>query len=73
MQEDPFFFLLMVLAYSISKHILYNGIKEFFDGIALFNLLLFLCTILPIRYPKWWIFYAGRTSDGYSIIKALKG
>ncbi|ASK61012.1 hypothetical protein CFK37_01685 [Virgibacillus phasianinus] len=49
---------------SISNH--------FVVGIAIWNSWMFLCTIIPIRYPAWWKPYNGRTSDGYRILESIK-
>jgi hypothetical protein len=47
--------------------------QEYMKGIAIFNLINFIMTIIPIKYPKWWGIYSGRPSDGYRIVTALRG
>jgi len=32
----------------------------------------FLFTILPLRYPRWFLAYGGRTSDGWRILQLLR-
>jgi len=64
--------LLTILTFYISDYTTYELAKEFFNGIAILNLLLFFCTIIPIRYPNWWKPYGGKLSDGYLFLRALR-
>ncbi len=32
----------------------------------------FICTVIPIIYPKWWSGYGGYPSDGYNILRVIK-
>ena len=32
----------------------------------------FLFTILPLRYPRWFLAYGGKTSDGWRILEILR-
>ncbi|MGE7931511.1 hypothetical protein [Viridibacillus arvi] len=46
--------------------------KNFFKGMTIINFVLFISTIIPIRYPNWIKPYAGLSSDGYQILKLFK-
>jgi hypothetical protein len=39
---------------------------------AAFEILSFIATALPIRYPRWWYGYAGHTSDMWKVIHLLR-
>ncbi|SEQ90906.1 Peptidase family M50 [Virgibacillus subterraneus] len=64
--------LLSILFYIISIYTTQPEIGKFAAGISLFNMLNFLLTIIPIKYPKWWGPYKGFPSDGYRIYMAVK-
>ncbi|ANU25810.1 hypothetical protein [Planococcus versutus] len=66
--------LLCIAAYLVSADLTHYGTKNFLNGIIYFNLILFIFTSIPITYPNWWKPkpYAGRPSDGYQILTALK-
>ncbi|MCF6410104.1 hypothetical protein L1611_10265 [Alkalihalobacillus sp. EGI L200015] len=49
-----------------------NSIKNLMTGVGVFNIYLFLLTILPIRYPEWWKPYSNMPSDGYRILQEVK-
>jgi len=65
--------LLFVASYLVMAEVTHYEIKNFLNGIAYFNLFMFICTSIPIRYPSWYKPYAGLPSDGYKIITLLKG
>lgn len=39
---------------------------------AISNLIQFIWTIIPIKYPKWMGGYSGMPSDGYKLVKLLR-
>lgn len=39
---------------------------------AHYNLLQFIVTAIPVKYPSWWGAYGGTTSDGYKALAILK-
>jgi len=65
-------FLLIIAAYLLGTSLLHDGIRNFLNGIFFANLSLFLFTSFPMIYPNWLKPYAGRPSDGYQILTALK-
>ncbi len=64
--------LLSILFYLISIYITQPEIGMFVEGVSLYNMLTFLLTIIPIKYPKWSGPYKGFPSDGYRIYMAVK-
>lgn len=65
--------LVFVASYLVKADVTHYEIKNFLNGIAYCNLFIFICTSIPIRYPKWLKPYAGLPSDGYQIYTLLKG
>ncbi|WP_017185871.1 hypothetical protein [Alkalibacillus haloalkaliphilus] len=66
----PLMSLLLALAFGgISTLTASNTLTAFLIGIMLYNLIQFLITIIPIRYPKW---ISGYDSDGSKILRLLK-
>ncbi|SFC40587.1 M50 family metallopeptidase [Clostridium uliginosum] len=57
----------------ISGIINYNLLKKLISFSAYYHILQFICTALPIIYPKWWLGYGGYPSDGYNIMSNIKG
>lgn len=67
-------FILATLTIILSFTQLIDGsMKSFIMGTGIYNLILFILTIIPIRYPDWLKPYAGLPSDGLRIINAMKG
>lgn len=57
----------------ISGEIDDNNLKKLISFSAYYHIWQFICTAIPIIYPKWWAGYGGYPSDGYNIISAIKG
>ena len=47
-------------------------LKKLISFSAYYHIWQFICTAIPIIYPKWWFGYGGYPSDGYYIISAIK-
>lgn len=47
-------------------------LKKILSWSAYYHIWQFICTAIPIIYPKWWAGYGGHTSDGYNIISIIK-
>ncbi|WP_050615539.1 hypothetical protein [Bacillus testis] len=68
----PLFSLLICFTLYILVLMFNITLNYFLLGIFLYNLLQFIVTIIPIKYPSWWWGYGGMSSDGYKILKCLK-
>ncbi|WP_211654921.1 hypothetical protein [Planococcus alpniumensis] len=64
--------LLAGISHLVTTSLTNFSITNFFTGVFYANLSMFIFTILPITYPNWLKPYAGRYSDGYHILKAIK-
>ncbi|CAG9621330.1 hypothetical protein [Sutcliffiella rhizosphaerae] len=53
-------------------YVAHETLINLLTGVFLYNLILFLSTIIPFRYPKWWHPVGGMPSDGYRVYLALK-
>lgn len=51
---------------------LQNGIRQLFGWSATYNLIQFIITIIPIRYPRWMAAYNGMPSDGLRLVQLLR-
>lgn len=51
------------------SHTILNNLGTF---MSYYNLLQFIVTAIPIKYPSWWGAYGGITSDGYKALQVLK-
>lgn len=65
--------VLFVASYLVMAEVTHSEIKNFLNGIVYFNLFMFICTSIPVKYPIWYKPYAGLPSDGYRIFTLLKG
>ncbi|WP_100333958.1 hypothetical protein [Bacillus alkalisoli] len=63
--------LLSIIAFVSLSSIGHPILREVIVYTANFNFIMFLLTIIPIKYPKWYL-YAGRKSDGLQIVECLK-
>ena len=63
-------FILSVILLSFSSHLNYIS-QIFLNSVAIFSLVQFLITILPIKYNAFSLPYKGMKSDGYSILKLI--
>lgn len=63
--------LVSLISFSSLGYIGNSFVREVIVYTANINFIMFLMTIIPITYPKWYL-YAGRKSDGLQIIEILK-
>ncbi|MFS0671738.1 hypothetical protein AB1K81_00925 [Ornithinibacillus sp. 179-J 7C1 HS] len=49
-----------------------SEIRQLFSWSATYNLIQFIVTIIPIRYPGWMAAYNGMPSDGLQLIQLLR-
>lgn len=61
--------LLFCASYFLMVELTHFEPKNFFKGMTIINFVLFISTIMPIRYPNWLKPYARLPSDGYQILK----
>jgi len=59
------FFLALYLSSS-------NELRQLFSFIAIFNLIQFIGTIIPITYPQWMGGYNGLPSDGLQLLRLFR-
>lgn len=66
----------LILVFSSLLVIYINNFKgetrSLIIGILIFNLVNFLITIIPVKYPSWYKPYAGMSSDGYKVLMAIR-
>ncbi|WP_207710255.1 hypothetical protein [Clostridium sp. C2-6-12] len=56
----------------ISGNIHNNIPKRLISFSGYYHIWQFICTAIPIIYPKWWCGYGGFPSDGYNILRSIK-
>jgi len=49
-----------------------NVLHDLIAAVVIYNLLVFIATMIPLKYPRWWMDYGGMYSDGYRIMQAMK-
>lgn len=49
-----------------------SAFHQLFFGSTIFNLFQFICTIIPVKYPRWMGGYSGSKSDGLQLLRILK-
>jgi hypothetical protein len=59
---------LILFQYDFSNSV----VRYFLIGMFWMNLLQFICTVIPVVYPKWMGAYSGMASDGYRIFTAIR-
>ncbi|QFT87468.1 hypothetical protein FIU87_02290 [Bacillus sp. THAF10] len=64
--------LVLLLTIMFKQYVTSEQLDRILTGVFIYNSYLFLCTIIPFRYPKWWRPYGGMPSDGYRVYLALK-
>ena len=70
----PVMSLFLALSFGVFTFLLPHGdLRTFLFGIAIFNLIQFLATIIPVTYPRWMGPYNGHPSDGLLLLRILKG
>ncbi len=46
--------------------------RQFFGWSATYNLIQFIVTIIPVKYPQWMGAYGGLSSDGLQLVQTLR-
>jgi hypothetical protein len=64
--------LIGIILICISREIDNSMLRKIISYSAYYHIWQFICTAIPIIYPRWWAGYEGYPSDGYNIVRAIK-
>lgn len=64
--------LIGVISFALSNLILQDIIRKLLIFASIYNIFLFILTIVPIIYPNWIGKLGGHLSDGYKAIRTIK-
>lgn len=69
----PVMSLLLTLLFAWLTYInSHSELHQLFFGSMIFNLTLFIATIIPVKYPRWMGGYSGHRSDGLQLLRIIK-